>query len=184
MLTRGIREVPMPSVRTIVDKNGTSHRVAEFTEEHRQFLQDLRETVVQLRSNQAPLPIPTNFKVTPLAFANLLQWTRVTGADYYEVLWNTTANLTTANVQGVGDSASWVDHIGNGAITRFYWVRARKFTGSASSESVALSGTTLASGTGVTPPAPPPSGALIVIDQTTGHQVYYAPVGGRRLTTL
>lgn len=138
----------------------------------------MRETIIQLRNTQAPLSSPTNFKVTPLAFANLLQWTRVINANYYEVLWNTTPNLATANVQGVGDSPSWVDHVGNAGITRYYWVRARKFTGAASVEAGALTGTTLASATGVTPPAPPPAGQIIVVDKSTGHQTYYIPIPG------
>lgn len=147
----------------------------------RRLLVEMRQTVVQLRAAQAPLPTPTNFKVTALAFGALLQWTRVVGADYYEVLWNTTADAKAANVHGVGDSAEWVDHVGQVNIKRFYWLRARKFTGGASNLNGPLNATTLASNTGVAPPKPPPPGQIVVVDQKTGHQVYYVPFRGRDL---
>src|SRR5258706_7516581 len=96
--TRGIREVP-----TTIDPKDPQLR---------QLLVDLREQVITLRKAQAPLQSPTNFKVTPIAFANLIEWTRVTGADYYEILWNTVAQLKTATIQGVADSQRWADNVG------------------------------------------------------------------------
>lgn len=164
MSTRGIPEVPLG-----------------LDNDLRRLLVEMRETIIKLRSGQAPLPSPTNFKATSLAFGGLLQWTRVTGADYYEVLWSPTADATQANVKGVGDSAEYLDHIGQIGTKRFYWVRARKFTGGSSSLTGPLNITTLASNVGVPPPPPPPPGQIIVIDQKSGHQVYYVPFRGRDL---
>jgi hypothetical protein len=162
MSTRGVRELPVGIPKDLRD-----------------FLQDLQGQVVSLRGTQQPLPTPTNFKVTPMAFGNLLQWTRSLGADYYEVLWAATANNTQANVQGVGDSAQWFDNVGQAAVKRYYWVRAKKYLGNTSLLTPGLSGTTLASGTGVNPPTPPPASKILVIDMQTGHVIPYALVHGR-----
>lgn len=175
MNTRGIREVPMPSVRVIVDKNGVTHRVAEFTEQHRQFLVDLRESVIKLRATQGPINPPTNLSATAQAFSNFIQFTRSGNADYYEVLHGTTANIkdpTTVTVD-LGNSSQFLDHVGNSGIKKFYWVRARKNTGESSNETGPVIATTLVAATGVTPPTPPPPSNIIVIDRITGRQVPY-----------
>lgn len=171
MAPRGIPEVPLLKARTIVDQKGQSHLVLEYSSELRRHLQDMREVVVQLRANQVPPTVPTNVKVTPEAFSNLVQWTRSVNADYYEVLWAPNSNIANAQVVNVGSSAQWTDNVGNSGVTRFYWVRARKNTGAVSNPSNPLSGTTLASNAGVTPPAPPPQSQNQVIDQRTGHIV-------------
>lgn len=164
-MIRGVREIP-----TNIDEG------------LRGFLTDLKEQVQSLRGTQIPLAQPTNFKVTPMAFGNLLQWTRIIGADYYEVLWSTTANNQKANIQGVGDSAQWFDAVGNVGVKRFYWVRARKFLGAASALTPGFSGTTLASNTGTVPPTPPPASHILVLDQQTGHVIPYTLVRGGRNT--
>jgi hypothetical protein len=153
---RGIPEVPM-------GMNG-------FT---RRQMVDARQVTLALRGAQATPPAPTNFKVTPEAFGNLLQWTRATGSDFTEVFWNTTPNLTTANLVQVGNVAQWVDNVGQSGVLRWYWVRAGKNNGARSLESPAISGTTLASGTGVNPPTPPPAGQQQRIDQRTGRRYPY-----------
>lgn len=161
MATRGLPEVPMK-----IDPNDQGFR---------RLLVEMRQTIVQLRAAQAPLAAPTNFKATALAFGAILQWTRTVNCDYYEVLWNTTPDATRANVHGVGDSAEWIDHIGQSGVKRFYWLRGRKYTGAASVLNGPLNITTLASNVGVAPPTPPPPGQIVVVDQKTGHQVYYVP---------
>lgn len=128
----------------------------------RRHLQDMREVVIQLRESLAPPSVPSNLKVTAQAFSNLVQWTRSINADFFEVLWSSTPNLQQANIVNVGNSAQWVDQVGQSGIQRFYWVRARKNTGPRSLEIGPQSGTTLASGTGVTPPAPPPPSQEVV----------------------
>jgi hypothetical protein len=155
MTTRGVPEVPM---------------LPEMHPQVRRFLQDLRESVIELRSTQAPPNPPTNFRLTAQPFGNLLQWTRGTNADFYEVLWSTTSQLAQAQILQVGNSAQYVDHIGQVGIQRFYWVRAAKNTGGRSVEVGPLSGTSLASNAGVNPPDPPPPAQQQPIDQRTGHR--------------
>ena len=139
----------------------------------RRTLTDHRQVTLALRGAQAVPPSPSNFKVTPQSFANLLQWTRAVGSDFTEVLWNTVPNKTTANIVNVGNSAQWTDNVGQNAILRWYWVRAGKNNGARSIESKALSGTTLASGTGVNPPTPPPAGQAQRIDPRTAQRKPY-----------
>ncbi len=141
----------------------------------RRVLVDLREQVIQLRQRQAIPDAPTNVKATAQAFANLVQWTRSSDADYYEVLHATTPALTDPHLQttDVGNSALWQDKIGNSGIKKFYWVRARKRTGATSLEVGPVTATTLTSATGVTPPAPPPASNILVTDQNTGRVIAY-----------
>lgn len=175
MKVRGVPEVPMPKVRTIVDKNGTVHQVSELTPQHQQFLSDVREQLIQLRQRQAIPDAPTNIKATGQAFSNLVQWTRSSDADYYEVLHSLTPALTDPKLQttDVGNSAMWLDHVGNNGIQKFYWVRARKRTGASSLEVGPANATTLVSATGVTPPPPPPPSNILVTDQATGRTIPY-----------
>lgn len=169
---RGIPEVPMFRARKIVDSRGQTHNVFEHTDELRRHLVDMREVVLNLRTQQVPPGPPLNVMVTPQAFANSVQWTRGQGADYHEVLWNTSATIVNANVVNVGNSAQWKDVVGQVGVKRWYWVRARKNTGGRSQEIGALAGTTLASNAGVTPPVPPPSGRNQVINSRTGGREY------------
>lgn len=170
---RGIPEVPMLATRKIVDRDGKTHHVLADSPELRRFLQDLREQVVQLRAKQTLPGNPSNVKVTPQAFGNLVQWTRGTEADYHEVLWNTSPTIINANVVNVADSAQWTDNVGQVGITRFYWVRARKLNGTQSLEIGPGSGTTLAAAVGVAPPTPPVPGRNQVLNQRTGGREYY-----------
>jgi hypothetical protein len=142
----------------------------------RDWLVELRQNVVDLRGTLAVPNAPSNFKATALAFAVLLQWTRGQNSDGTQVLWNSTPTLAGANIIDVGGSAQHVDYVGNTAITRFYWVRSYDSQAPTSSPSTSsavgpLSATTLASGVGVTPPAPPPGGGTMAIEPTTGHVV-------------
>jgi len=152
-IPRGIREVPQHLDRTTRD-----------------FLSDLRENVLALRGQLTPPSAPSNLTVTPQSFGNLLQWTRPQNADFQEVLWNTVPNLQNAQVIPVGNAAQWQDNIGQSGITRYYWVRAAKYSGARSSATPPKSGTSLTSGTGVTPPTPPP--------QYQGGQRNQAGTGG------
>lgn len=173
--TRGVPEIPQQVFKTIKDKDGTVHSVSVLTPQHQQFFQDIREQLLQLRGNQAvPDPI-TNLKATGQAFSNLIQFTRSGNADYYEILHSPTPSLKDPALQvtGIGNSASWVDHIGQAAITAFYWVRARKNTGATALEVGPVKAVTLVAATGVTPPPPPPPGNIIVLDQSTGRQYAY-----------
>lgn len=152
----------------------------------RRVLSDMREQVLQLRQRLTVPSGPSNLKATAQALSNLIQWTRSSDADYYEVLHATTPSLLDPNLQttDVGNSAMWLDHVGQSAITKFYWIRGRKRTGSTSLEIGPVSATTLVSTAGVTPPVPPPPSDIIVIDKTTGRQIPYTLSGPRRFSTI
>jgi hypothetical protein len=186
MTTRGIPEVPMPSIRRITDKNGKTHEVSEFTEQHRTFLVDIREQILQLRKRQTVPDAPSNFKATGQGFNNLIQFTRSADADYYEVLHALTPSLMDPQLQvtDIGNSAIWTDHLGQPNITKFYWIRARKRTGASSLESGPVKATTVASNVAVPVPPPPPPGNIIVIDRSTGRRLYYTLGGARSLSHL
>jgi len=159
--------------RTIVDRDGKTHRVlAGGGGELRGFMVELRKSIVQLQGQIASPGMPSNLKVTPQAFGNLIQWSRGTGADFHEVLWNTSPTVINANVVPVQNAAQWADNVGKNGIKRWYWVRAVKQTAlhavTRTTELGPIAGTTLASGSAVTPPTPPAPGVNQVLNQRTG----------------
>jgi len=166
MAIRGIREIPRYLGK---DSNG---KLIPIDPDHAGFLQDVRELVLTLRSTQAAPPPPSNLKVTPQAFANTIQWTRSSDADYYELLWSSTPTLANSLIIDVGNSAEYTQYVGQVGIKRYYWIRACKRSSSAKSVEVGpAAGTTLAAGTGVTPPTPPPPAQIIVVNSATGQNV-------------
>jgi hypothetical protein len=144
----------------------------ECSQQLRRFLVDLRKAVQQTVSSSAPPGMPSNLKVTPQGFSNTLQWSRGTGADFHEVLWNTSPTVKTAHVVPVQNAAQWTHNVGQSNVKLYYWVRAVKQVAlHATTRTVELgpiAGTTLASGTGVTPPTPPPSGVHQALNRRTG----------------
>jgi len=175
MRTRGIGEIPLQHV--VDGKN------VPLDPQLRRVLVDLREEVLHLRQRQAVPDAPTNVKATAQAFSNLIQWTRSSDADYYEVLHALTPSLLDPHLQttDVGNSAMWLDHVGQSAIKKFYWVRARKRTGASSLEVGPVNATTLISATGVTPPTPPPPSNILVLDKNTGRVIPYTLTSPRSL---
>lgn len=153
---RGVREVPVNLDPTL-----------------RNFLQDMRAAITDTYNPKQGLIPPTNFRVTAQSQGALLQWTRSNG-DYYEVLWNDTADIQKANIVAVGDSAQWHDFVGNAAHVRWYWVRSARYHGEKSIEAGPFMVTTLAAGTNVTPPKPPPAAYGITQDPRTRN---YGPRG-------
>jgi hypothetical protein len=167
---RRLPEVPMD-----FGKNDSERRVVS----------EMRQAIVDLRGPQAPPGIPTNFVVTPLAFGNLLQWTRGINADGTNVYWNSKPTLAGAVLIDVGNSHQHVDYVGNANVKRYYWVQSYdshvQFNGATSIEVGPVAGTTLASGTGVNVPAPPPAGATQVTNVQTGQvSDRYQPGRGQR----
>lgn len=160
----------IPEVPTHLD-NGPQHRA---------LLVAMREQIHQLTGRLAIPQPPTNVVATAQAFQNLIQWTKSTDADYYEVMSSATPNQQdhSSVIVDVGDSAQYQDRIGNN-VTRYYWIRARKLTGATSNWSSMVTATALGSAAGVTPPTPPPPGNIIVQDQVTGRQIAYQLVGVR-----
>jgi len=151
----------------------------------RQLAVELRQAIIDLRGPQTAPTIPTNFKVTPMAFANLLQWTRGTNADGTHVYWNSVPSLAGAVQIDVGSSHQHVDYVGNSGVKRYYWVQSYdshvQFHGQVSVEVGPVAGTTLASGTGVNVPTPPPAGIQQVKQSQTGQTIdRYQPGRGSR----
>lgn len=143
---RGIPEVPM---------------LSSSDPELRRFLVDLRQSVLNLRPTQTPLSSPTNLQVTPQDRANLIQFTRSANADFFELLWSLSNDISKAQIVNILTSNSHLDWIGQAGVTRFYWVRAGYFTSSIRSNPVGpISGTSLGVGTAVNFPTPPPPGPL------------------------
>lgn len=183
MRPRGVPEVPQQQVFTITDKNGIDRQVSILTPQHQQWMSDVREQLLQIRQRQAVPDAPTNLRATAQALSNLLQWTRSSDADYYEVLAGLTPALNQSGLQtiDVGNSAQYLDHVGQSAIQKFYWVRARKRTGASSLEVGPVNATTLISTVGVTPPVPPPPSNILVHDQSTGRVIAYTLSSPRSL---
>jgi hypothetical protein len=140
----------------------------------RSFLIEVRKSVEQLRGSSASAPpgLPSNLSVTPQAFANQVNWSRGTGADYHEVLWNTVPTVINSHVVPVQNAAQWSHNVGQSGVTYFYWVRAVKQVAlhavTRTIEVGPIKATTLASGTGVAPPTPPPSGVHQALNPRTG----------------
>lgn len=160
-MTRGIGELPIGSR---LGSQGQSGSIFE-----RRMMQDVRQQTLSIRSVQAPPAQPTNLKVTAQAFGNLLQWTRSGDADGYDVFVSTTPDSTSAQIMDVGNTATYLDHVGNSGIKHWYWVRATKRNNGLKSGIVGgLSATTLASNMGVTPPTPPAPSVTQAVDLKTG----------------
>ena len=160
MTTRGLPEVPI--------------RIDPAHPQFRRLLVEMRQALIDMQPSRQPLGPPTNFKVTAQAFGALLQWTRATTADYYEVLWNTVPDPTRAQSIDAGNSSQYVDVIGQTGIVRYYWLRSVRNTGQKSNLTGPIKITTLAAGTGVNPPVPPPIAQQITTD-LAGHQVPLNP---------
>jgi plastocyanin len=175
---RGIGEVPTEVVSLTKDSQGN---VKVNSSQLRRFLVDVREQVLQLRQRTSLPGSPTNLRATAQSFQNLVQWSRTADADYYEVVSALKPNLSdpSAVTTDVGNSVSWTDNVGNHSITKYYWVRARKLTGSSSPNVGPVSATTLAAGTGVTPPSPPPPAQILVLDRISGRVIPYVLAGER-----
>lgn len=156
-LTQKIPEIPM--------EPGMSDQM-------RRVLVEMRKAIEQVRGQNAPPGLPSNLKVTPQSFGNKIQWSRGTNADFHEVLWNTVPTVTTAQVIPVSNAAEWTDNVGQSNVKRYYWVRGVKQVAlhavTRTIEVGPIAGTTLASGTGVAPPTPPPSGVNQALNRRTG----------------
>lgn len=129
------------------------------------IIREMRQAIIDARGPLHTPGPPTNFKVTPLAGAILLQWSRGTNADGTEVHWNTKPTLNGAFTVDVAGSSQYVDYVGGNGVTRFYWIGSYDIHAPAGSPSTStlvgpLSATSLASGSGATPPAPPPQGVM------------------------
>lgn len=119
-------------------------------------MQALRNNVIKILPSRIPPRQISNLKVTPVAGGNYIQFSKSDG-DNYAVYVNTTANFDTAAARDVGQSPTYVDNVGDGGKTRYYWVVAKKSGQPDSQPFGPVSGTTLALGTSATVPTPPPA---------------------------
>lgn len=149
MIKRNIREIP---------KN--------IPPEMRGFLQDVRETLLDIRGALSAPRQPIQFTGTAIPGGALLTWV-MTDADTYEILWNSTPNISGASVVEAGNSGQWQDGMGAANVTRYYWLRAKKSTGVVAPIVGPVKVTSAALGAGVTLPVPPPASDRLVLNQTT-----------------
>jgi hypothetical protein len=175
MTTRGIPEIPIVQPRQIVGKDGTVHMVHEFTPQHYQVMVQMRQQMLQIIGNQTAPPAPTNLKVTGQGLSNLVQFTRVSNADTYEVAHAATSSLDDPHlvITSIGNSQQWADVVGSSGVTVFYWVRARKATGAASDWTGPVKAATGVATVGVPSATPPPPDSIVVVDTRTGNQYPY-----------
>lgn len=158
MGTRGIRDVP-----NNIDPQLRDH------------LQDMRAVLLQIQGQITPPRPVINLGAFTQPVAVLIQWT-TTDANGYTVFWNDSPTLDLTKSIDAGAGSSYVDHIGQAGVTRWYWVRAYKTHGSVSNVVGPVSATAGAIGTGVPPPIAPVQGDQFVIDQTTGFPVPRGPI--------
>ena len=129
------------------------------------FFRWVRNTLVDLQAALIPPDVVTNMRATALSGAIQVDFTRSDG-DAYTLYWNTTPSLNGSVRIDLGTSNKYVDDIGAGSVKRFYAVRSLK--GSVRGPvSAWVSATSLALGTAITPPTPPPAGGTPTVDQET-----------------
>lgn len=174
---RQIQEVPLTRTLTIGGKKVTS----PIDPQEFNLLNDMRQQVQQLTARMAIPDPPKNLKATAQAFTVQVQFSRSGDADYYEILSALKPNTQDPSVRitDIGNSNSWVDNVGQPTITKYYWVRARKSTGSSSLIIGPVKATTLASGTSAAQPSPPPAGNILVTNLETGQTAAYTLAGPR-----
>jgi fibronectin type 3 domain-containing protein len=146
----------IPAVPVVQDSNLAS------------FLSSLKSAVEATTSATAPPQAVTGMKVTPIAGANVVQFVR-SNATNFRLYASSTNDRSAASIIDLGSNNSYTDNVGQGGITRYYWVEAISHTSSSPSPLVGpLSATTLALGTSatVTPPSQPSYGT--VYDTTIG----------------
>ena len=166
-LPKGIGEVPME-----LGKCTHCGASVAMSDGMRSFLTQVKQGADNLQRAKGPLNTPTNVQVTPQAFSNMIQFTRPPQSDFFEILWNTTPNLSGAQIAGTSTSNQYVDYVGQAGVKRFYWVRARNYQGGKSIESTPIAATTLAAGTSVPFPHPPPAGQVQAVYVTKGRLIY------------
>lgn len=147
-------------------------------------LEDLRRIVSLMRSavlelgQQTVAPLAPNIIVcTPVAFGNTIDFTRTDGAGYY-LYFSKTPDIKDAIQINLQDGNHYEHFVGKDGLTYYYWLQAYNVRGQLSPISNPVSGTTLASGTAVTPPTPPPPTTTSSPDSGGGTRTpIYSPKG-------
>lgn len=132
------------------------------------ILSDLKIVAEHLLS-QSPPPQPvTGLTATPIAGGAVVQFTRSNATDF-RVYCGNTRDSSKAEIVDIGNNNKYTDTVGDGGVTRYYWVQAYASTNQAPSAKVGpVSATTLPLGTAatVTPVQDPSYGT--VYDTTIG----------------
>lgn len=136
----------------------------------------LRNTVVALQQAILPPGTVSNMRATAVAGGVQVDFTRSDG-DAYVLYWNTTPSINGATRIDLGTANQYVDDIGAGSVKRYYAVIAKKDRVSGSL-SVWVSETSLALGTAITPPTPPPPTDAPFVDQETDSDAIQVIDGG------
>lgn len=144
----------------------------------KRFLTAVRNNVHSINAGMAPPQQVQNLTATPIAGGNRIMFTRG-DADYYVLRWATSNTLAAAQSVDLGVSNLYDDVIGAGGVTRFYWIVSKK-NGTRDSQPLGpVSSTSVAPGTAVAVPAPPPAALIITTDQASGNQAAVHYQGGR-----
>jgi hypothetical protein len=133
----------------------------------RRFLSELRSSVAEMQGSLTPPRPPSNLRATGQAGSILIQFTRSDG-ETYAIYWNTLPRLDGATKVDVGNSVSWSHNVGQGGVTRYYWVTARRGT-LESAEIGPVSAVTAALGATVAPPPPPPASDQPIYSDERGY---------------
>ena len=141
------------------------------------FLRGMRTAFINLQNALLPPTIVSNLRATPAAGANIVDFTRSDG-DAYTLYVNATASVDGSLRVDLGTANRYTDDLGQGGIKRYYAVKAKK--GSViGTLSGWVSATTLALGTAITTPVPPPATEFPFLDQETDSTEVSVPSGGQ-----
>lgn len=133
------------------------------------FLSDVSQILQNASASAVPAPQPvTNLKVTPLAGAILVQFSR-SNAQNFRLYMGSSPDRTKASIVDLGTNNQYRDDVGKGGVQRWYWVQALTPNAlSPSSVSGPVSATSLALGTNATVREQPPidQSYMLIFDAT------------------
>lgn len=141
----------------------------EFQSWFKGFHQAATNHIRTVQKSMTPATTTGAPRVTPIAAALVVDFER-TDADKYLVYHSTTASFADAAAVDVGVSSRWFDQVGNGGITKTYWIVPVKNNVSGQ-QSPPASGTSLAIGAPAAVPSPLPPNDTPVKSDETGHAV-------------
>lgn len=137
----------------------------------RRFLTQIRNAILKGQESRTPPTNPSNVKVTPIGGGNIIQFSRGSDADNTILYIGTTADFGSAVPVPLGLAVQYTDNVGQGGVTKWYWLKSMRGLLQAPAAVGGYSGATLALGTGVSVPAPPPPSDVPVVDGKTGKTV-------------
>lgn len=131
--------------------------------------------IINLEAELIPPSRVSNFRVTPVSGANIIDFTRSDG-DNYILYINTTAASDKAVRVELGQANRYTDNVGEAGVKKWYAVKAKKgrLEGLLSDWK---SGTTLPLGSGIAAPDPPPSTETPFTDQQNDSLEVGVPSG-------